>query len=96
MLQGVGGSDWEYRKLLEDSLSVFEHFRGDGWTENELLEYRDKPVPPRLREVVAPNMKINGLSEIAIIHLGKLSIEDSYSNGAKHQPRLVRRSRSKA
>ena len=100
VLQGVGGSDWEYRKLLEDSLSVFEHFRGDGWTENELLEYRDKPAPRRLREVVAPNMKISGLPEVAIIHLGKLLIGDCYSNGAKKwpqcQPRLLRRSRSKA
>ena len=61
---------------------MFEHFRGDSRTENELLEYRDKPVPPRLREVIAPNMKINGLPEVAIIHLGKLIIEDSYSTGA--------------
>jgi hypothetical protein len=82
-LQALGGPNWQYRKLLEDTLSVFEHFRGDGCTENELLEYRDKPGPPRLREVVAPNMKINSLPEVAIIHLGKLTIEDGYS--ANHE-----------
>ena len=88
-LQALGGTDWKYRTLLEDTLSVFEHFRGDGRTENELLEYRDKPVPPRLIEVVAPNMRINGLAEVAIIHLGKLTIEDGYS--ASHELRKRRR-----
>jgi len=86
VLQGVGGPDWEYRKLLEDGLSVFEHFRGDGCTGNELLEHRDQRAPARLREVIAPNMKINGLPEVAIIHLGRLTIEERFD-----QPRLLRR-----
>ena len=88
-LQALGGNNWKYRALLEDSLSVFEHFRGDGWTENELLERRDKPAPARLREVVAPNMKIAGLAEVAIIHLGRLTIEDGYS--VSHEPPRKRR-----
>ena len=92
-LQALGGPDWDYRKLLEDTLSVFEHFRGDGLTENEMFEYRDKPVPPRLREVVGPNIRINLLPEVAVIHLGKLSIEDSYSTGAKVSRRLHRHHR---
>ena len=75
-LQGIGGSDWKYRRLLEDTLSVFEHFRGDGRTENELLELRDKPdTPAQLREVVGPNMKVNRLAEVAVIDLGSMTIE---------------------
>jgi hypothetical protein len=88
LLQGIGGSDWKYRKLLEDTLSVFEHFRGDGRTENELLELRDKPdTPHQLREVVGPNMKINRLQEVAVIDLGRLMIEACYSSGPKGLPR---------
>lgn len=80
MLQGTGGSDWKYRKLLEDTLSVFEHFRGDGRTENELLEVRDKPdTPAGLREVVGPNIHINRLAEVAVIELGRLKIDVCYS-----------------
>ncbi|HSE21039.1 MAG TPA: hypothetical protein VLB68_05255 [Pyrinomonadaceae bacterium] len=88
LLQGIGGSDWKYRKLLEDTLSVFEHFRGDGRTENELLELRDKPdTPAQLREVVGPNMKINRLPEIAVIDLGKLMIDVCYSGSSKGLPK---------
>lgn len=85
LLQGIGGSDWKYRKLLEDTLSVFEHFRGDGRTENELLEQRDKPdtPPAQLREVVGPNMKISRLQEIAVIDLGRLMIDVCYSGSSR-------------
>jgi hypothetical protein len=78
-LRALGGPTWEYRELLENKLSVFEHFRGDGRTENELLEFPNKPTQPRLMEVIGPNIRINDLPEVAIIHLGKLIIEDSYS-----------------
>ena len=88
LLQGIGGSDWKYRKLLEDTLSVFEHFRGDGRTENELLELRDKPdTPAQLREVVGPNMKINRLPEVAVIDLGRLMIDVCYSGSSKGLPK---------
>ncbi len=88
LLQGIGGSDWKYRKLLEDTLSVFEHFRGDSRTENELLELRDQPdTPAQLREVVGPNTKINRLAEIAVIDLGRLTIEVCYSAGPKGLPK---------
>ena len=88
LLQGIGGSDWKYRKLLEDTLSVFEHFRGDGRTENELLELRDKPdTPAQLREVVGPNLKINRLQEIAVIDLGRLTIDVCYSTSSKGLPK---------
>src|ERR1043165_4804710 len=36
VLHATSGPLWRYRKLLEDNLSLFEHFRGDGRTENEL------------------------------------------------------------
>jgi hypothetical protein len=87
LLQGFGGSDWKYRKLLEDTLSVFEHFRGDGRTENELLELRDKPdTPAQLPEVVGPNMKINSLREVAVIELGKMMIDVCYSKSSPKCP----------
>ena len=75
VLQATGGSLWEYRKLLEDNLSLFEHFRGDGRTENELRNFRDTESEPRLYEVIGPNMKISELSEVVIIRLGTLSVE---------------------
>ena len=88
LLQAIGGSDWKYRKLLEDTLSVFEHFRGDGRTENELLELRDKPdTPAQLREVVGPNMKINRLQEVAVVDLGRLMIDVCYSASPKASPK---------
>ena len=90
LLQGIGGSDWKYRKLLEDTLSVFEHFRGDGRTENELLEIRDKPdTPAQLRELIAPNMKIIGLKEVAIIDLGRLIVDVCYSGSSKGLPQCA-------
>lgn len=89
VLQGIGGADWTYRKLLEDSLSVFEHFRGDGRTENELFEFRDKPIPGRLKEVVAPNRNVSQMPEVAVIGLGKLVIEDCYSPAAKELLKCV-------
>ena len=39
-IAALGGDDWKYRSLLETKLSLFEHFRGTGRTQNE-LEDRD-------------------------------------------------------
>src|SRR5215217_6661275 len=80
-LKDIGGADWEYRKLLEAKLSVFEHFRGNGETQNEVSDPDAKETG--LREVVGPNMKISELPEVAIIHLGRLMIEDCYSSTLK-------------
>jgi hypothetical protein len=77
VLKATGGSDWEYRKLLESKLSVFEHFRGNGETQNEVLD--PDAQQPGLLELVGPNMRINQLPGVAIIHLGRLMIEDCYS-----------------
>jgi hypothetical protein len=79
VLHATGGPLWRYRRLLEDNLSLFEHFRGDGRTENELLDSRDAEPQGRLYEVVGPNKKLCDLAEVVIIHLGKLLIEDCYS-----------------
>jgi len=79
VLHATGGPLWRYRKLLEDNLSLFEHFRGDGRTENELLDSRDKEPQGRLYEVVGPNVNLSELPEVVIIHLGKLIIDDCYS-----------------
>ena len=79
VLQVTGGSLWKYRKLLEDNLSLFEHFRGDGRTENELLNFRDTEPQPCLYEVIGPNMKLIDLSEVVIIDLGKLTVDVNYS-----------------
>ncbi len=78
-LRTIGGADWVYRKLLEDKLSVFEHFEGNGWTHNELLDPDNLNPEAGLLEFVGPNMKIKNLPEVAIIHLGRLSVEDTYS-----------------
>ena len=82
VLHATGGPLWRYRKLLEDKLSLFEHFRGDGRTENELLDSRDAESKGQLYEVVGPNMKLSDLPEVVIIHLGKLIIDDCYSTTA--------------
>ena len=78
-LKATGGADWVYRRLLESKLSIFEHFRGNGRTQNELVD-EDGTQPERgLREYVGPNMKLNELPEIAIIDLGKLAATVEYS-----------------
>ena len=79
VLQATGGSLWRYRKLLEDNLSMFEHFRGDGHTENEIVDLLDGKSAPRLYEVVGPNMRIDELEEVVVIRLGKMMIEDCFS-----------------
>lgn len=77
-LKAAGGADWFYRRLLENQLSVFEHFRGNGRTQNELVD-QDGALPERgLMEYVGPNMKIKDLAEVAIVDLGRLAV------GAEH------------
>jgi len=85
VLKATGGSDWEYRNLLESKLSVFEHFRGNGETQNEVWD--PDAQQPGLLELIGPNMKIADLPEVAIIHLGKLMMEDCYSSQSKYRPK---------
>lgn len=78
-LKAAGGADWKYRSLLEQRLSVFEHFRGNGRTQNEVRD--PDGVEAGLIESVGPNLNVKELPEVAIIHLGKLIMNDSYGGG---------------
>jgi hypothetical protein len=80
-LRAVGGADWVYRQLLENKLSIFEHFRGNGRTHNEVRDPEGRQPDAGLLEFIGPNWKIKTLPEVAIIHLGQLTIEDTYSAG---------------
>jgi hypothetical protein len=75
-LKAAGGTDWKYRNLLEQKLSVFEHFRGNGRTQNEVRD--PEGMEAGLVEFVGPNWKVRELPEVAIIHLGKLIMKDTY------------------
>jgi hypothetical protein len=78
-LKAAGGLNWKYRELLEQKLSIFEHFRGTGYTQNEVRD--PEGVETGLIEFVAPNLRIEDFPEAAIIHLGQLTMKDSYGGG---------------
>ncbi|HEY0005281.1 MAG TPA: hypothetical protein VGB17_10775 [Pyrinomonadaceae bacterium] len=71
-LEATGGADWKYRQMLEQKLSIFEHFRGDGRTQNEVIN------KVALYEFVGPNMKLKDLPEVVVIYLGRLTIKETY------------------
>jgi len=77
-LQAAQNDDWRYRDLLEKKLSVFEHFRGNGRTLNELVDPTGNQPETGLLEFVGPNQKLADLKDFAIVHLGKLGIGDTY------------------
>jgi len=78
-LRAVGGADWKYRSLLESQLSVFEHFRGTGLTQNEVTDPTGK-LGHGLPEFVVPNRRpLKDFSELAVVDLGQLIITDTYS-----------------
>jgi len=79
VLKSEGGPDWKYRNLLEQKLSVFEHFRGNGQTQNEVRD--PDGIEQGLLEFVGPNWNLKDLPEVAIIHLGRLTMKDSYGGG---------------
>lgn len=76
-LKEAGGADWVYRDLLEKKLSLFEHFRGNGRTLNEIKDPDGFKKESGLLEFVGPNMKLRELPELAVIYLGKLIVEDT-------------------
>ena len=86
-LKALGGADWVYRSLLESKLSVFEHFRRNGRTHNEVLDPEGLEPEAGLIEFVGPNRKIKDLPEVAIIYLGRLAIEDLFGVKAETSPR---------
>lgn len=74
-LKATWGADWFYRRLLENQLSVFEHFRGKGRTQNELIDQDGRQPEHGMHEYVGPHMNIKDLPEMANINLGKLAVE---------------------
>ncbi len=78
-LKAEGGNAWAYRKLLENKLSVFEHFRGTGRTQNEIIDPDGTKTANGILEFVGPNRKIKELPEVVIVELGKLLVEDTFS-----------------
>ncbi|VEN72875.1 conserved exported hypothetical protein [Candidatus Desulfarcum epimagneticum] len=74
-----GGAHWRYRDLLEKKLSIFEHFRGNGRTINEVFDPNGKIKHSGIPEFVGPNKRVKDLPEVAVIHLGRLQIQDPYS-----------------
>jgi hypothetical protein len=80
-LKAAGGADWRYRNLLEQKLSVFEHFRGNGRTQNEVRD--PDGIEAGLIESVGPNWKVKELPEVAVISLGNLVLNDRYGGGCK-------------
>ncbi len=77
-LKVMGGENWRYRKLLDNKLSIFEHFQGNGRTLNAMKNADNTQMEKGLLEFIGPNMKIKGFPEFAIIHLGALVIGESY------------------
>lgn len=77
VLRETGGADWVYRKLLEDKLSLFEHFRGNGRTLNELKDPMGERPDTGLYEFVGPNQRLAELPEIAAVSLGALRVTDA-------------------
>lgn len=78
-LKVEGGEVWAYRKLLENKLSVFEHFRGTGHTQNEIVDPDGTKTDSGLLEFVGPNRKLKDLPEVAIVELGKLLVDDTFT-----------------
>ena len=52
-VKATGGADWEYRELLEKKLSIFEHFRGNGRTLNEIEDPNGENMDAGLLETDA-------------------------------------------
>lgn len=74
----AGGADWDYRKLLEDKLSIFPHFRGTGRTLNVFLDPYMTKADAGIFEYIGPNAKLKDLPEVAVIHLGTIKMEETY------------------
>lgn len=78
VLRAGGGADWRYRRLLEEKLSLFEHFRGDGRTQNELVDPEGGRPERGLREYVGPKMALAELEEFAVVTLGALTVGPAF------------------
>ncbi len=76
VLRMEGGSDWQYRQLLETSMSMNSHFRGVGRTENTLHPASDQSGLP---EFVGPNLMLSDLKDYAVIDMGQLEFVESHN-----------------
>ena len=85
-LKATKGADWTYRRLLENKLGLFEHFRGNGRTHNEVLDPEGTNPEAGLFEFVGPNRKLKDLKEAAVVHLGGLSISDYRTRAVNAAP----------
>ncbi len=74
LLRDTGGADWEYRALLERSLSAAEHFGGDGYTRPT---FGRRPLPRRgFPEFLGPNLPLDQAASLAVISLGALKFAE--------------------
>jgi hypothetical protein len=71
-LRDSKGADWEYRQFLEHSMSLAEHFSGDGATKPTIVG-QAKP-PAGFPEFIGPNRLVVELPEVAVIGLGALRV----------------------
>ncbi len=73
-LRDIKGADWEYRQILERSMSAAEHFSGDGTSKPTLMGQGEPPAG--FPEFLGPNRELSALPEIAVIGLGKLRVAE--------------------
>jgi hypothetical protein len=78
-LRRVGGADWEYRSILDRSLSLNECFTGDGTSMRTFTGPGKRP--PGFPEFLGPNRELTALPEVAVIGLGALRV----SGGAEQR-----------
>ena len=71
-LRDIKGADWEYRQFLERSMSLAEHFSGDG-TSKATFSDPSRPVAG-FPEFVGPNRELATLPQVAVVGLGALRI----------------------
>jgi hypothetical protein len=69
-----GGADWEYRAILERSMSAASHFRGNGFTQPT---FGPRPLPQQgYPEFLGPNAPLRELAALAVIYLGRLRLTE--------------------
>ena len=78
LLRLSGGTDWEYRLLLERCLSLNSHFSGMGVTENTLSPGDGRKGLP---EFVGPDLPLSELAAMAVVDLGQLEFDEIHPSG---------------
>lgn len=75
-LRDAKGANWEYRQFLERSMSLAEHYSGDGTSTPTALKKDQAKLPVGFPEFLGPNRKMTTLTEVAVIGLGSLRLEN--------------------